>query len=144
MELKRDGKLARWAYFFDQSGYRDGDYFGNVPHQTSLCALFWRAFVGVPLLMLVHLFIVVTILFLIGMAVWHYWHTIAWVAAALLIAALLTLLISWVLHRTLDATPGDAAEILVERIADSVFVQGLKAVKGKMCPIIKFTSDEGD
>lgn len=130
MELDRDGKLARWAYCLSDNFYHEDDYSGKVPHQTSLCALFWRAFVGVPLLFALIIVLVSAVLILVVGGIILHWLIVLKVIGVLLVAAVLILAATFVVDH-LDDYRGSEP---------SVFFEGLKAVKGKVCPIVKFTS----
>lgn len=49
MRIKRDSRLARWAYLFSsrRTIWSDGSR-NKVPPSTTLCILFWRAFLITP------------------------------------------------------------------------------------------------
>lgn len=122
MKVRRESRVIRWAYFLSDR---------VVPDQTSLCPLFWRvvlitpinialplAFFGAVGWLLVEAFIkapLVTggIIAICAFAI-AVGFSIAWVERALKKRA----------KRCVDAAP-------------SVLFDGFRAVKGKVCPIVK-------
>lgn len=123
--LKRDSRLARWAYFFDDSTLQPDGRFNKVPPSTTLCALFWRAFVFVPLGVAVLVALLIFVLSAISHVIFTYpLRTLITLLCIAVIALFIRLVATLVSAK--------------DRFADTLFVQGVKAVKGKFCPIIKF------
>lgn len=129
MNLKRDSRLARWAYWFEDSNmWWEGEYRGKVPHSTTLCAFFWRAFFFAPLLALLLAVITVGIATLLVLGIWG--HPVGASITVGIIGAAITFIIVW--HELVlpffESRPS----------TPSVFIAGVKAVKSRFCPIIRF------
>lgn len=166
MELRADSKLVKWAYFFgrkrqinwrvsrtDQWGTYDGYEYTDVryPKSTTLCRFFWRAFVFMPIFWLV----------VGGGASILLWKLLLLILAnlpmflSIVLCAALTMASIFLAHRfgpdyilrpageaaekAFDATR-DRVNRTVDRIEESVFWQGLMALKSKICPIITIKS----
>jgi hypothetical protein len=116
MKLNKKGKLVRFGYCM-----------GGVPYQTTLCRFFWRTFIFMPLFFLLVAAGVVTCLasfwFVPGMAFG--------VVGILFSIALLTVILSYVEDRRYFPMASYA-------VRNSVFGQGVKAIKSKICPFIDF------
>lgn len=121
MVLNRNGKLVRFAY--SQSEY-------GPPQQTSLCALFWRAFVGMPLLYLVQGAAILGICTGFSGLVWKFPIIFLVILGVGLLFGIAT-----AVDNHLDGNP-NFVTTLHDRVESSVFVQGVKAIKGKFCPLI--------
>lgn len=130
MELDRDGKLARWAYCLSDNWILDGKYSGKVPRQTSLCALFWRAFVGVPLAFLFFALLLVTVVVMVVLGAIRFWYPLLLTLGIVMTGVVVVAGASYWLDTRSDG--------LHTQKEPSVFWEGLKAVKGKVCPIVKF------
>ena len=121
MVLNTHSRLVRWAYFFGSVWEHD---------TTTLCQFFWRAFVFVPLGWLV---IVAFFGFVIFSAGWFLLsYPKAFLLSMLLVIAPIAIL--WTSSYLLNLRD----QLIVKRVRDSIFVQGLVALKGKLCPIIYF------
>lgn len=114
MRLDPKSKLVRWTYFLNPCG---------PPCQTTLCAFFWRGFVFIPLFWAL---IVIGIGVLLAIIWLHPGQT---AAAVGLIGAFL-------------GTVWLAAQTSSHKFQQSTFVQGVKAIKGKYCPIIYILTEE--
>ena len=134
MKLSRQSRLVRFAYFFSDFG---------PPNCTTLCAFFWRAFVLTPLVWF-------GVIFVLGVLIFHFakFYYIS-VPVTVTAVAMFFAVARWVdgskrkrREREYARERGEQVPPTVrERIADSVFWQGLKTVKGKVCPLIELTSD---
>jgi hypothetical protein len=80
----------------------------HVPVRTSLCMFFWRAFLITPIIV-----ILVGVLFILASP---------------------GLVIAWCFERFFKRSSSK----VINRIKNSVFVQGAATIKGKVCPIITF------
>lgn len=136
--LKRDSRLAKWAFWFETGTMHESDwdsgkgeyittYRGKVPKQTSLCNLFWRVFLFAPLCVAVPVGAVGALLFDIVLLTIHEPKTV------IIIASGLALIIFWAWICTLAKERN-----LRAAFKETLLYQGAKAVKGKFCPIIKF------
>lgn len=124
MELKRNSRLVKWAYKFSDFG---------PPDSTTLCRFFWRAFVFMPL---VWLFIVGSVGLVvggIGVLIWQNLLTTVKVAGFLLSLVAVVGFVAYHVYYT------EWTEVTLNSINRSTFVQGVKAVKSKFCPIIYIT-----
>lgn len=123
MTLQRRGRLVRWAYFFSST---------SIPERTTLCAFFWRAFVFVPTVW----FVIAVLVFSLGFigidVAWHHPLKAAGMAAGFIG---FFFFMSWfeqrkaIVHNRVMSKARD-------RVAESVFVHGVKSIKSKFCPII--------
>lgn len=137
MKLSRKSRLVKWAYLMPP--------FEGPPYRTSLCAFFWRAFVFVPLFWLSLVIIAGRLLFLYG-KYWRYSISVT-VVVALVVFAIITACNAAERRRDARAEENwqrrraglEPLPVRRYRLADSVFWQGLKAVKGKVCPLIELT-----
>lgn len=138
--LKRDSRLARWAFWFEtgkiHESHYDNDlkeyvctYRGKVPAQTSLCNLFWRVFLWAPLCVLVPVGIVGGMLFGFVIACIRE-PKIVLFSAAVFGAVLLLIWFSTIASRR--------GVTVMQAFKATLLYQGVKAVKDKFCPIIKF------
>lgn len=131
MKMNKDSRLYRWTYFLT--------YRYERPTQTTLCRFFWRAFVFMPLFWGAIVGGLSASLFLLA--------KLSWLTKGIFPAILATaFLVYWLLNHY-SRTVRDGArsfgykvEDVVEKVLKSVFWQGVKAVKGKFCPIIRFES----
>lgn len=132
MQLKRDSRIVRWAYFGEQS---------KVPARTSFCVIFWRTVFLTPVRCLMPIYFVAAVLYLI-------WRFILGFSLALLLKVLLfalavvvgvlvvfglVLLVQWCVgaaDRRLRLRDRAA------RIQDSQVWQGLSDMKRGICPIV--------
>ena len=165
MQLSSASRLVRWTYFlrkkqvkptFNNEGYRQYDEGGRpvytvlrYPESTTLCRLFWRAFVFMPLLWGVLCGSVGILLYFLGQFVLH--NGMAVLTALMIISGIAAsvALIVWVCRThsvAIDAglTRGVGAVVCRidhtrDTIKASVFWQGLLALKSKVCPIIRIT-----
>lgn len=122
MVIHRNGWLYRWTYLLSSSWSR--------PDQISLCSFFWRAFLWMPLFWLT----VGSGAALVLAGVWFILrHRMFWIA--------LPWALVWALFMYITRKDGPANIKLADftkQVKSSVFWQGLKAVKGRFCPIIRF------
>ena len=119
MELPRESWIVRWAYLWE----------GYTPHQTSLCALFWRTVALSPL----KVFMLGCVLALIGSAVYDYpWQSVALVGVVASILGAM-ILIAWLV----DEVEFRHRQRQPEQ--PSVVRDGFRAIKGKVCPIVTLT-----
>jgi undecaprenyl pyrophosphate phosphatase UppP len=139
--LKRDSRLARWAFWFEtgklfETSYDDNlkeyitTYRGKVPAQTSLCNLFWRVFLWAPLCVIVPIGVVGGILAGIVIA------CIEEPKAVLIALSVLGAILLWIWICTKASRRHTS---LSEVVKSTLLYQGAKAVKDKFCPIIKFS-----
>jgi len=119
MRISRQSKFVKWCYL---TGFIPS---GNI----SICILFWRGFLISPLVVLYCLACVAAAISLVGGIV--YLMAInaigLWILGA---SPLFILLALWIKHFQKD-TPK-------ENVAVTVFVERIKAVKKKVCPIVEF------
>ena len=124
MILNPKGKLVRWAYSFSEWG---------PPSATTLCAFFWRAFFFIPLAWTVIAGLVGGSLWLLGVFAYH----LPWLSLGIITVGVIAYFfsprfknVSYKLEEKFDA--------LEDTVRNSTFGQGVKAIKGKVCPIIYF------
>ncbi len=122
MKLNVDSKTVRWAYLF-------GDY---VPHQTSLCAIFWRCVLLTPLKLAFIVFIGSMLATLIIMLVKLAYLNGAF--TAIFVGLVTGLAVFAYLNRRSRYKTGDS---LIDKVGEWPVIQGAKAVKGKICPIVE-------
>ena len=121
MTLNRNGKLIRWAYCFSED---------SPPKRVSLCSFFWRAFICVPL---VWMFIMSLTL---GALFFFIKYTIITKGFLLFLVLLVIGLVY--LGETYDGTDQSSlTNRAYNKISNTIFVQGIKTIKGKFCPIIE-------
>lgn len=134
MQLSEQSRLVRWTYFLRDRYYNPntGKY-SKAPAQTTLCRFFWRCFVFMPLFWVIVPGFPLTI---IGLAIHDFgiWNVLKFVVTTL---SVLLAIIGAVVVYNANWSKGIRASIR-HATTDSVFVQGVKAVKGKLCPIITF------
>lgn len=144
IELSRDSKLVKWAYLLDSKSELekyDVNYsvhppvYNLRPVRTSLCAIFWRTVLLTPLAIVAGLGFVIA-------------------GGVLIISVLAVILKLFMAHKVivLSATLGlllagaliaYKTEIepyfldTVDKAKSTVLVQGFKAVKGKVCPVVE-------
>mgnify|MGYP001605284607 FL=1 len=116
MELKRDGRLARWAYLWSDWG---------VPRDTNVCTLFWRTVLGTPLKFLP----IVTIG--IGLLILLYQMYINWSTAWPILVTSISLIVAGFLLYLLGTRAARTESFQVTR----AYVHG---VKKRYCPIVRF------
>lgn len=121
MVMNPKSKLARLAYWFAEDG---------PPPMTTLCAFFWRSFLCVPLAWAVIAATAGSLVFLVGL--------LAIEAPGAFFGLVVGLLLFWFSFATLKNSYRRTLQDMYERITDSTFAQGVKAIKGKVCPIIYF------
>ena len=155
MELSKSSRLVRWAYQFDRQRWTgnmilddgrvvdDGEYrrlswysvdgiyareeMSNIPPRTSLCRFFWRSFLLVPILwvpMTIVKLLMLVVGFVIGLA--GFFPALPFLSAS-----------GAGISNFLDRT-GDAICAGVDAVRESTFVRGIKAIKGRVCPVIEF------
>lgn len=127
LRLDRNSKLVQWAYF-DLDDLRFGSY---IPKQTSLCAFFWRCVLWTPL----KLMMPITAIGFIGMGLWllgqKFWANpplfwaVFWLGAAS----------AGFIHLIRTAARVEAPEPMTK--ASTVLLEGIKAIKSKVCPRIE-------
>lgn len=127
MTLNLRSRLVRWTYYLT-SKY-------DMPDTTTLCGFFWRAFVFMPLFWMLVVGGFGTILVAIVLhIILHPWQALNILGVAVLLVGVF-LFGAWLYNvEWMEVTPA--------AVRDSVFVQGLKTLKGKMCPIIYFKFKE--
>ena len=118
MILNPRSRLVRWAYFFD-------DY--TTWNSTTLFRFFWRAFVFLSLSWWCIFALCCMVVFSAGMLLFTYPKALF--AGLLIIIATFAGLWYLIHHRH---------RLIPKRIHESVFAQGLVALKRKLCPIIYF------
>lgn len=140
MTLNPNSPLVKWTYFLreTETHYK---YTGEgieveqarVPRVTTLCRFFWRAFVFMPLFWLLISSAVLGLVYGVLYFAWTY-TTVA-LSVVLGTVALGLFLFYLQKHSSkIDLITSNACDLVME----STFVQGLKTVKGKFCPIITF------
>ena len=117
MTLNRESWLVKWTYLMTSSGY--------PPKKTTLCRFFWRCFVFMPLF-------ATLVLGFLGGILYQSWQNP--IPTAIVVAAVIVIFLGCVVGSMVQEKL--AYSTLPQQISQSVFVQGLKAVKGKFCPII--------
>jgi hypothetical protein len=126
--LNRSSKFVRWTYFLN-TGHRP-------PQQTSLCAIFWRGCVLMPLLAALCIAGAGAILFLlvkVGIFSWHHLRAVLFGLAGALSTVTILVVGS---YYALPKKVMNAVDSTIEKFSKSVVVGGFKAVKSKFCPII--------
>lgn len=141
MQLRKDSRLVRFSYW-------PSNEVDEIPPRTSLCAFFWRTFVFKPLIILVGTLVVGTLTFLILRSAYHH-RTLA---LHLLGLAVLITLIVYLLNRNSTRVRSTliqaesyiitSSRSLKATITASTFWQGLRTIKGKVCPIIDLIEDD--
>lgn len=119
MTLNSDSRLVRFAYSWPPDSY--------VPVKTTLCRFFWRTFVFMPLAYAI----------MIGLPV-----TMTLMFAYETPKAFLTIVLGLIWSVVLISSNADVIEnrfeAIRDRVAPTVFWQGVKSLKSKVCPIIRF------
>jgi hypothetical protein len=135
MILDHTSRLVRWTYVLNHSRryYTDGVW-RRAPHTTTLCRFFWRAFVLMPILWSSILFGFVHV----SVLMWEHLHQ-SFVVLSLIAAAIAMVLIIAGIGSTIRYAVRKGTLPSMASIANSTFVQGLKAIKRKVCPIITIT-----
>lgn len=132
--LKKNSRLLAFTYFFGGDEYKwDG-------FQTSLCRIFWRTVAMCVLTVAV--FCVLT--FIVGAIVIASWKTKGFLPGFAAVIALgvwltkrnATAINAFMSEKTDIAT--DKIEAAWDKVSGSLIWQMLRAVKGKVCPIVKF------
>ena len=106
MKLKRDGLLMRWTYAPTREKW-------DFPDQVSLCRFFWRAFLLMPL----------------------FWVILGLVSPVIGIVYLCTRPKVRIWQRNADTRLEQWGDVLYNgftSVKESVFIQGLKTLKGKV------------
>lgn len=122
MKLQRNSRVVRWAYWGER-----------VPERTSLCAIFWLTVLVTPMKILICLCLV----WIIGPAVWFFPLRISALIACMAIFVAVVWLGGWIEEQARKRRfnrPDD------DEPKPSVLIDGLKAVKGKVCPIVEIVS----
>lgn len=125
MRLDATSRLVRWTYYFN-TGHRP-------PARTSLCAFFWRGFVLMPAAIA---FVVIGVLGILNIV----WQNKCEFAMAVVFFLSIGVFI-WSVSKL-----GERAKTRrlarVQPSTPSVFVQGVIAIKLKVCPIIDIVDPE--
>lgn len=132
MQLYPKSKLVRWTYLLRERKYDWDDHVTRkYPKQTTLCRFFWRAFVFMPLFWLgitgVFGFILVMTYKVFIEDPWSFL-----LGVGIVVGILGGLLLVAVICST------EWRKVTPKAIRESVFVQGVKSVKDKFCPVIRF------
>lgn len=121
MNLKRNSRIVRWAYFTAD----------NIPYQTSLCPLFWRIVLLTPMKIIVTSACVGAVLRGIGIigyqAITHLNITFPVIGAILFI--------SYLVHISRLSVQS------YEEPRPSLVIEYIKAKKRKICPIVDLTEN---
>lgn len=154
MVLNRDSKLVKFSYLLYKNKYRyhpDAPYdayYGakwwhtNIPATTSLCAFFWRTFVFMPLLTAGSVAIAAGIIGGVGLFIYRYPFDFLAISGIVLTTLVI---VFGAAHATRTKTAKRIASKAKKRMLDPiiyastwrVLVEGVKAIKGKVCPIIE-------
>lgn len=142
MELKRHGWLVRWTYFLR-----------TPPKRTSLCAFFWQCFVFVPLFG-------ISLVGLVGFALYKFFTNLTTAGPFALLGIAFSSLVVWLtIRQEKRSALAEAAKLdrwnrgipdpptRLDKFFQSrfmvafdhgitVFIDGLIAIKGKVCPVI--------
>lgn len=125
MELSARSKIVSWGYW------------GHPPAQTTLCKFFWRVFVLNILLILLAAFLATAISLLAWREPKKFFTVLGGFATVLGLGATAAYLADKAeqrkRHREWERLAGRPVE------PDNLFIASLKAVKGKVCPIIRIT-----
>jgi hypothetical protein len=124
MTLSYNSRIVRWAYFFNS----------YVPSQTSLCKLFWKTVLITPLIGLGIGGVCGFLLWLITY-VGLYKNTKFTLVSIAFIGALI-LYVNFA-NKKVKRAIEDTCESIGIKVQESILWQGMKAVKGKFCPIIQ-------
>ena len=120
MILNSRSRLTRWAYYF----------LDDRPASTTLCRFFWLAFVSVPLVWLCIITVVGSLIYIMGVSLSkNPWAIVAALSLVLSAVAVFFGLVYLISHRH---------RLIPKRVRESVFAQGLVALKGRLCPIVYF------
>lgn len=122
MVLKANSRLVRWTYIWRDSA---------PPSTTTLCRFFWRAFVFMPLAWLGIVSCCGILLTALGSVIWNDPFGFLWGLALVMTCAgfvSIALLVWFAGEKIIALTP--------QEIKESAFVQGVKTIHSKMCPII--------
>lgn len=114
MQINRRSKLVRFSYLIRPEG---------IPSRTTLCAFFWRTFVGMPILLAT----VLALLVYVGWSIYHYPLPWAGYTSVILLICGSFAFCDYLTNKVKHGNLGN-----------STFVQGVKTIKGKVCPIITF------
>lgn len=151
MKLRANSRLVRWAYsmfafrLYDAyicraDGRREWLGFTKIPPHTTLCRFFWRAFVFVPLFWGVIVSACGAVLwFLVEMADWQRVLTTAAQLTLLIIGIVAVIYLIKRYNRQISVVLNplsDKVECIQDTVTQSVFWQGVKTLRGKLCPLI--------
>ena len=135
LTISKQSRLVRFAYCMNPSY--------AIPEQTSLCKLFWRT-IGLGLLITTFVTAISVLAVIIGNKIWHQRQLIRVIEAVLLLCIGLVWYTRkapfWkasVLKEDYVDIVADVLERTVDKVFDSLFWKFVKAVKQRMCPIIK-------
>lgn len=167
MKLDRDSKLVKFSYLFHMLLHAEKNYptgeiwkdpyggeypvrqYAIIPFYTSLCAFFWRTFVLVPGVLVGFTTAVGFVLYQLAMLCGVYTLEVAYVLRfAGLVAATVAVLAGTEKRWAQWFTSNGAVNRGMTHVADTIdrvldsdtmqtFWQGLKAIKGKVCPRIE-------
>lgn len=150
--LNKDSKLVKFSYMLRSSKpvYNEKGLHvehSKIPRQTTLCRFFWRTFVFMPLFCIMTVTAALTLLILGGSIILDNLVGASITAGA---AVLGLLLVEWVklltkkgyVDKAIDTAIVGPIDTTVLAVKNSLFFQGLKTLKGKMCPIIYFEGEE--
>jgi hypothetical protein len=139
MTLSSSSPFVRWTYFFNHRHL--------PPARTSLCALFWRGCVLMPLAVATMAIGAGVVLYLVGDAIWlalsqHLRSTLLWVAGI----ALLATAVFWSvrLERARPILWIDRVDSAFDRVERSIVWRGAAAVHAKVCPIVEIVEPAED
>lgn len=120
MKLRTNSKVVKWAYLFS-------DY---VPHQTSICPLFWRCVLVTPA-------ILSALAGVIGVAIYGFVilpiKELGW-PGSLVVPLIVTIV--YLAGKIGDLTRRRRWEQLEHPTEPSVVREFIKATKSKICPIV--------
>lgn len=136
MTLAKESRLVRWAYWMEDDK--------KVPERTTLCAFFWRAFFYSPLIVVAALVCVACLVVMLGRVAWWliwYFNLVELAKFVRLMIAVVVLSVAVIgIVAGISFVAKKAAEPvkpLGRRLRDSVFMQGVKSIKSKFCPLIE-------
>lgn len=130
MTLNGQSRLVQWTYLFREKQYihRTGVY-TKYPTHTTLCRFFWRAFFFMPLAWLIILGFSGLVVAGIGIIIFENPRLVGIVTGGITTGTLVGFGV-YHLSRT------NWSQMTIHTVTESTFIQGLKSVKSKFCPII--------
>ena len=137
LQLSEQSKLVRWTYFLRDLNYNSSaSIYSKIPAQTTLCRFFWRCFVFMPLFWCLPL----AFLTLVGMVIYMAYLDFGLLKMLLFSGAVTggVALLFGSLYTARAVSRASSIKAFKANIANSTFVQGLKAIKSKVCPILRF------